>query len=304
MSTPAKNRLSARPPTCAELAVPSLVLGSLLRERREKLGLSLKAAATSVRVPEVAIADAETGHNRLEARELMALCDTYGIVDHAERVALLDLARKPEGPEWWSEYRDLIPNWFEGYLELEQAASVIRTYEVQLIPGLLQTEEYARAIIRLGIGGKVPPDEVERHVRLRLRRQQILTGLDAPHLWVILDEGALLRTVGDLRIMFDQIEHLIDACELPHVTIQVLPLDASEHPLPHRPIVMLRLPHPSLDDIVYVEHLTSAFYLNRPADIHNYRHTLNRLTIAAGPAKDTPKILRRILPRLSSGGPI
>lgn len=277
------------------LAVPLMVLGSLLAHRRENRGLSRGAAGAAIGTTEEAIAELEDGRSGLRMRDLVALCDLYQVDDHAERVTMLGLAAQPEGPAWWAEYRDLIPPWLDAFLGLEQAAGVIRGFEVQHVPGLLQTEGYARAVIGLGLGSAAPPEAVERRVRLRMRRQEILCRPGAPHAWLIIDEGVLCRPVGGSRVMFGQIEHLIDACAWPNVTIQVLPFDASDRVTPCGPVTLLRLHEDRLVDIAYLEDLLGGTFVSRRRDVDFYRHALNRLAVNAEPADRTAEVLRTYL---------
>jgi len=279
----------------AGLAVPLMVLGSLLAHRRENRGYSRAAAAAAVNAPESAIADLENGRNRLRMRDLVALCDLYEVEDHAERVTMLGLAAQPGGRAWWAEYREAIPPWLDAFLGLEQAAAVIRGFEIQHVPGLLQTAGYARAVIGLGLGDAAPPEAVDLRVRLRLRRQEILRRPDPPHAWMIIDESVLCRPVGGPRVMFAQIEHLIDLCARPNVTIQILRFDACRRVEPCGPVTLLRQHETRLVDIAYLEDLISGTFVSHRRDVDYYRHALNRLAVHAEPADRTPDILRRFL---------
>lgn len=193
---------------------------------------------------------------------------------------------------WRHAYGDLVPAWFAPYLRSEQAAAVIRAYEVQFVPGLLQAPGYARAVIELGHA-----EEIERRVELRMRRQEILRRAHPPALWVVIDEAALRRPIGGAAVMSAQLRHLIDACELPHVTIQVLPFRAAGH-AGGGPITLLRGAEAGMPDIVYLEHLVTALYPDRPADLDFYRDILNRLAVRADPPAATPGTLRAILREL------
>jgi len=195
--------------------------------------------------------------------------------------------------EWWYSYRDVIPSWFEPYLGMEQAASVIRTYENQFVPGLLQIPPYADAVIRSGRGA-ASDDEIDRLVELRMRRQNILRRRRPAHLWVILDEGTLRRPFGGRGTMRAQLQHLIDACDMPHVTIQVLPLSKGG-PAAEGAFTVLRLPDSDLPDVAYLEHLGAALYPDRPADLDYYRHWMNLLTTQANPATATQDFLHALL---------
>ena len=234
------------------------------------------------------------GRVGVKLRDVADLCTLYGVVDHAERTTLLELARQTNLPAWWQRYRDVLPSWFETYLGLEQDADVIRGYEVQFIPGLVQTADYARAVIELA-HRSAREEENERRLTVRMRRQQILHRTGPPHVWMVIDEAALRRPIGGRAAMFAQLEHLIDVCELPHVTVQVLPFSAGGHAAAGGPISVLRLPAPELPDVVYLEQLTTAVYPDRRSELEFYRHIMNRLAVQAEPAPRTPEILQQIL---------
>lgn len=210
----------------------------------------------------------------------------------------------PEGPgrqtntgRWWHAYGDLVPSWFEPYLGLEQSASVIRTYEVQFIPGLLQTPGYARAVIMLG-HGHAPVQEIERRLALRMRRQEILRRPRPPALWAVIDEAALRRPIGGTAVMRAQLQHLIEVCELRNVTIQLAPFRAGGHAAVGGPITLLRMSEPDVPDVVYLEQRTDAQYPDRSSEVDFYRDVLNRLVTQAEPPAATPGLLRDIIREL------
>lgn len=274
--------------------LPRMVLGEMLRRLREVQGISAVAAGEAIRASESKINRLELGRVGVKLRDVSDLCTLYGVVDHAERTTLLELARQTNLPAWWQRYRDVVPSWFETYLGLEQDAEVIRGYEVQFVPGLLQTADYARAVIGLA-HGSASAEQLERRLTVRLRRQQILHRTGPPRVWMVIDEAALRRPIGGRAAMFAQLEHLIDICELPHVTVQVLPFSVGGHAAAGGPISVLRLPPPDLPDVVYLEQLTTAVYPDRPSELEYYRHIMNRLAVQAAPAPATPEILRQIL---------
>jgi hypothetical protein len=275
--------------------VPRMVLGVLMRRLRETRNITRKEAGEAIRASDSKISRMELGRVGFKLRDVIDLCVLYQVTDQVERATLLGLARQANIPGWWSGYGEVIPGWFQAYLGLEQAASVIRCYEVQFVPGLLQTQDYALGVIRLG-HGDAPRPEVELRLELRMRRQQILFRHRPPHVWAIIDEAALRRPIGGSATMFHQLQHLIDVCDLPHVTVQVLPFDAGGHDAAGGPITLLRMPEPDLPDVVYLEQLTTALYPDRPDDVLYYRHIMNRLaTTRAAPATATSTILRRII---------
>jgi len=270
-----------------------LVLGKALRRLREESGVSREAACKTIRASESKISRLELGRTGFKPRDVADLCALYGVTDENERATLLEMAQVANSSEWWHSYRDVVPGWFEPYLGLEQAASVIRSYEPQFIPGLLQTPDYARAVIRSGHGAS-PEPEIERRVELRVRRQHILRRPQPPHLWVLIDEGALRRPVGGRATMSAQLRHMLDACELKHVTIQVVSFRRGVHAA-EGAFTVLRLPDPELPDVAYLEHLATAIYPDRPADLDYYRHWMNLLTTQAEAANASREIFRRLL---------
>lgn len=204
-------------------------------------------------------------------------------------------ARQADTDGWWRANRDLLPVWFEPYLGLEQSrAAVIRTYEVQFVPGLLQTPGYARAVIMLG-HGHAPAQEIERRLALRMRRQEILRRTRPPTLWAVIDEAALRRPIGGTAVMYAQLQHLLNSCEHRNVTIQVAPFRTGGHAAVGGPVTLLRMSEPDVPDVVYLEQLTGAQYPDRRGDIDFYRDVLNRLVTQAEPPAATPGLLRDIL---------
>ncbi|MCA1835887.1 MAG: helix-turn-helix domain-containing protein, partial [Actinobacteria bacterium] len=232
-----------------------IALGGYLRRLREARGITREAAGDVIRASSSKISRLELGRVASKERDVGDLLTLYGVTDSEERQTLLSLARQANTPGWWHEYGDVLPNWFETYLGLEQAASVIRAYEPQLVPGLLQTEDYARAIMRLR-HAHVSASEVERRVALRMARQTFLSRPDAPELWVALDEAALRRPLGDQKFQRAQLMHLIEMAERPNITLQIVPFEAGGPAAAGGPFTILRFSEPDLPDVVYLEHLT------------------------------------------------
>ncbi|MFI0485351.1 helix-turn-helix domain-containing protein [Actinomadura sp. 9N215] len=274
-------------------AVPRMVLGARLRRLREECLVSREEAGDAIRASHSKISRLELGRSGFKLRDVADLLTLYGVADEAERATLLALAGQANRPGWWQPYCDLIPDWAQGYLGLEQAVNVIRSYEVQFVQGLLQTEDYARAVIRLG--HPPTPDELGRRIELRMRRQRILTMPDPCKLWAIVDEAALRRPIGGSEVMRAQIQHLIDISERPNVTIQVLPFHVGGHPAAGGPFSVLRLPERDLLDVVYLEQLTNAQYLNKQAEVDFYRHVMNQLGTTAMESSASLDLLHRIL---------
>jgi transcriptional regulator with XRE-family HTH domain len=248
-----------------------MLLGAQLRRLREACGITREKAGYAIRGSESKISRMELGRVGFKERDVTDLLSLYGVTDTRQRTQLLALTQDANTPGWWHRYNDLLPGWFQPYLGLEAAASLIRTYEVQFVPGLLQTEEYARAVIRLG-HSRAGSEEIERRVRLRMARQQILARLDPPQLWAVVDEGALRRPIR----------------------LQVIPFDVGGHAAAGGAFTILRFAEADLPDVVYLEQLTSALYLEKREDIDQYAGALGRLYIDAAPPDQTATILDRI----------
>lgn len=275
-------------------AVPRLVLGERLRRLREAQYISRQEAGEALRISDAGIAQLERGGRAVHERDVNDLLSIYGITDSAEHATLQALAAQTAVPGWWHPYQDVVPEWFHPYLGLEQAADVIRSYEVQFVPGLLQTPAYARAVISLS-SPHLTESRLRRRVELRMLRQRILHCARPPHLWAVVDEAALRRPFGGVETMREQLEHLIAACELPHVTIHVMPFAAGGHAACGGPMTLLRLPERELPDVIYLEHLISASYPSEPEEVEHYRHVIDRLVTSAAPARVTRPFLREIL---------
>ncbi|MER6709912.1 helix-turn-helix transcriptional regulator [Streptomyces sp. NPDC000877] len=274
--------------------VPRLALGARLRGLRQERGISREDAGHVIRASSSKISRMEAGRHGFKLRDVADLLTLYGVTDEAERATLLALAEQANTPAWWRYYSDVVPTWMQTYLAAEQAASLIRCYQVQRVPGLLQTGDYARAAIRLA-HPDAGAEEIDRRVALRMTRQRILHRQPAAQLWAVLDEAALRRPVGGIRVMRAQLRHLIEMCRLPQVTVQILPFHAGGHAAEGGPVTILRLPGGQLPDVVYLEKLTTALYPDRPAEIERYWDAMNRLVVEAEPPDETPTILHRLL---------
>lgn len=274
-----------------------IVLGSQLRRLREANAISREAAGEAIRASHAKISRLELGRTGYKERDVADLLTLYNVTDEADRTDFLTLARQASAPGWWHQYSDVLPSWFETHLGLEEAASVIRTYENQFVPGLLQTPEYARAVTRLG-HPQAPAGEIERRVGLRIARQRLLSRPDAPKLWAVLDEASLRRPLGGPQVMRTQIEHLLKMSELPNLTLQIAPFSIGGVAAAGGPVTILRFREPDLPDVVYLEQLTSALYLDKREDVDNYLSVMDRLCAEADPPSATPAFLRRILEEL------
>jgi transcriptional regulator with XRE-family HTH domain len=274
--------------------VRRLLVGSMLRRLRTEKGITREEAADAIRASAWKIHRLENGQVGYKDRDLVDLLGLYGITDQQEIAALLELAREANSPGWWFRYGDVVPPWFRAYVDLEAAATLIRAYEGQLVPGLLQTADYARATIA-GMLLPQAPEEVERRVTLKLARQQILEDPDGPRLWAVVDEAALRRPVGGTQVMRGQLERLIDATRLANVVLQVLRLTVAVHPAMTGAFSILRFADQELPDVVYVEQLTNALYLDKLDDVNQYLQVMDNISTRAAPPDQTVDILQELL---------
>jgi len=192
----------------------------------------------------------------------------------------LTLACESRERGWWQQYGDAVPSWFAPYLGLEAAASLIRTFDLQFINGLFQTKEYARAVAVIGQRG-IPSSEIDRRVDVRIKRQELLTADRAPRVWSVIDEAALRRAVGGSDVMRGQLGHLAEMARLPNVTLQVVPFCIGGHDAAGGSFTVLRFAEPDVPDVVYIEQLTGAMYLEKRSDVDHYLDVSNRLGATA-----------------------
>jgi len=274
--------------------VRRMLVGAQLRRLRTEQGISREQAGEAIRASEWKIHRLENGQVGFKDRDIVDLLALYGVTDAGEVEELLAMARDANTPGWWHQYGDLLPQWFRAFVDLESAATLIRIYEGQLVPGLLQTEPYMRAVMR-GARLPEPSEATERRIALRLMRQRLLTRPDAPHLWAVVDEAALRRPVGGRQVIRAQLERLIEAAELPNVTLQVLPFGAGAHPAMVGAFSVLRFGDQELPDVVYVEHLTNALYLDRREDLDQYLHVMESICVRSAPPGKSAEILGKIL---------
>ena len=260
--------------------VPRMLVGIELRRYRDAAGITPDQAAYEIRASRSKISRMENGLVRFKERDITDLLTLYGITDEQIRGRLVTLARQASTPGWWSKYGDIMADWFESYLGLETAASVIRTFELQFVHGLFQTEDYARAVTLLGHTA-APADEIDRRVSLRLKRQDLLTSTNPPQVWSVLDEGALRRPVGGRQVMRAQLKHLAEVARMRHVSIQVVPFHRGGHAAAGGSFTVLRFSEPEVPDVVYIEQLTSALYLDKREDVDHYMEVMNHLSTEA-----------------------
>jgi transcriptional regulator with XRE-family HTH domain len=271
-----------------------ILLGAQLRRLREGKRISLEEAGNVIRASHSKVSRMETGRVGFKDRDIADLLTFYGVTDEKERDALRGLAARANAPGWWHDYSDVLPNWFEAYVGLEEAATQIRAYEVQFVPGLLQTGDYARAVTILG-HPSAPNREVDRRVGLRLARQVVLTRPEPPNIWVVLDEAALRRPLGGPNVMRTQLKHLVELSHRPNVTIQIVPFQAGGHAAAGGPYSILRFAEYDLPDVVYMEQLTSALYLDKPEIVDSYLMVMERLCIEAATPANSVKMLRAMI---------
>jgi transcriptional regulator with XRE-family HTH domain len=269
-----------------------ILLGTQLRRLRESRGISAQEAARTIRGSESKISRIELGRNAVREIDVLDLLTYYG-VGAVEREQLLSLADQANRPGWWHRYNDILPDWFQTYVGMEEAATSIRVYEPQFIPGLLQTQRYAAAILAVC---DIPVGETERHVILRKERQRRFTE-GRLKLWVIVEETALRRPMGNKEILRDQLRYLLSLSGKQNLTLQVIPASTGGHAVPNG-FTILRFAEPDLQDVAYLEHLTSALYFDKKADVDRYLLAMERLSIMSAAPSETPGILTAIISQL------
>ncbi|MEU1303888.1 helix-turn-helix transcriptional regulator [Streptomyces shenzhenensis] len=271
--------------------VGQVVLGKRLQELREAAGLGREQAARVLRVAPATVRRMETAEVALKIPYVQVLLTTYGVPEQ-EATAFVRLAEEANRPGWWQRFHDVLPDWFSMYVSLEGAARLIRTYEPHFVPGLLQTEGYARAVMEAGTVGRTGPDTIDRHVSLRMARQRLLDRDDPPHLWVIMDETVLLRPVGRPEVMREQLDKLLEYSARDRVTLQLAEFTDGPHPGTYAPFTLFRFAEPELPDMVFTEYLTGALYLDSRKEVSLHLEVLDHMTAHASSAQRTEKVLR------------
>ena len=273
-----------------------ILLGTQLRRLRESRGISAAVAARAIRGSESKISRIELGRNAVREVDVADLLNLYGITDRSEREQLLTLAAQANQQGWWHHYQDVLPAWFHSYLGLEQSAELIRSFDTQFVPGLLQTEEYSQAVIELGSYSRA---ETDRRVYLRKERQRRFWsgGLG---LWAIIDEVALRRPVGSSAVVRGQFEHLLDvAGRWPGLRIQVTPFRTGASYAAPGSFSILSFTAQDLPDVAYVEQLTSAMYLDKRVDVDRYAEAFDRIAASSTTPDQTPQFIRSLLADLA-----
>ncbi|GAA4615390.1 helix-turn-helix transcriptional regulator [Actinoallomurus liliacearum] len=269
------------------------IVGAQLRRLREAAGVSRKDAAEAINTTESRIGRLEQGRAGLDEDDVVALLKLYGIDDRGERDALLTVVREASRPGWLQAYNNAMPAWFRPYVDLEEAAQVIRTYEVQFIPGLLQTPDYARAVVRQGMSDPSSA-EIERRVELRMRRQRLLYQPHPPRLWAVIDEAALWRPIGSVEVTRAQLRALHEAARRENITVQVMPFRVGGHAGEAGAFTILRFPEPELPDIAYIEQLTGAMYLEKDDDMDHYTAAMERLCVQSASPDESMDLISKI----------
>ncbi|MFC8965858.1 helix-turn-helix transcriptional regulator [Streptomyces sp. NPDC057094] len=271
--------------------VGQVVLGRRLLDLRERAGLKREEAARILRVAPATVRRMEMAEVSLKIPYLQLLLKSYGVSDE-EAEAFVQLAEDANKPGWWQRFHDILPDWFSMHVSLEGAAALLRSYEPHFVPGLMQTEDYARGVMKAGAIGQTRPADIERHVALRMQRQDLLVREDAPRIWAVMDETALLRPIGGPEVMRAQIDKLLEVTELPNVTLQVMPFSNGPHPGTYGPFVLFRFAMPELPDMVYSEYLTGAVYLDARSEVATHLEVMDRMAAQAATAHRTKEILR------------
>ncbi|MEU3853886.1 helix-turn-helix transcriptional regulator [Streptomyces sp. NPDC029554] len=273
-----------------------MLVGVQLAGFREDAGLAQDQAARAVGFSAAKLSRIESGKGRRPPTEsdVRALLQLYGTDDY-EASVLLKLLQRAGEPGWWQRYdKRLMPEWFDRLVGLQEAAATIRTFEIQYVPGLLQTPAYTRAVVERGLPN-APAGEVERRVELRTHRARLLTRAEAPQLWAIIDESVLLRVLGSTDVMREQLAHLVEMAQRPNVTLQIVPLSVTNASAPAIPVTYLRFGGLDLPDVVYLEHIRSANFLEDRDETEEYRIALDRLADEALKPRDSMELLRQTM---------
>lgn len=280
--------------------VRRMLLGHELRKLREARAITREDAGERIRASASKISRMELGRVGFKQRDVEDLLKMYRVTDRKRVKELLELARESNKPGWWKQYGDALPKWFTRYVGFEEAADHIRIYECQFVPGLLQTEEYAREIIS---GGADADPLTEDRVEARLRRQRRLEEDPDVRMWIILDEAAVRRPIGGKdrgrEIMRGQLERLIQLCDYPNITLQIIPFEVGAHAAEAGSFTLLRYPEYELSDVLYLEQLTDGEIVDRRQVVEAYTKAMTRLSVAAATPDETRSLLKEMLDDLN-----
>jgi len=274
-------------------------LAAELRRRRDEAGMTIEEVAEHLEWSTAKISRIENARVSVLPRDVKFLLRTYGAEEGTDEwEALLVLARESRQKGWWHAYGDAIPEWFETYVGLEADATTLRTYESEVVPGLFQTEDYARTVYRT-VMIKAGNDQIEKEVAVRMARQERLTGADAPQIWSVINEAVIRRVVGGPEIMRPQLVKLAQVSEWPNVTLQVLPFSAGAHAGMDGAFMILGFPEPTDPEVVYVNYYTGTVYLEKPQESDQYGLMFNHLRAAALPVDQSRDLIDRVADELA-----
>ncbi|MEV5751270.1 helix-turn-helix transcriptional regulator [Actinoallomurus sp. NPDC052308] len=266
-----------------------------LRRLREQTGLTLDQAAERLGWSRATLGRMETAVRRIKPTELQRLLNVYN-VDGRRRGDIAELARGARERGWWHRYTDTLPAAYATYIALEAEARSLRCYDALVVHGLLQTEDYAREVIRAGLMQLAPDSEVERRVEVRLNRQALLTERDPPlELWCVIDENTLRRMIGGEGVMRAQYTRLVELAECPGITLQVLPHKVGAHPGVEGTFAILEFPERYMPDVGYIEALNGALYIEDGAQVHAYSLVFNHLVAEALGIGESAAFIRRLM---------
>ncbi|MFD9422371.1 MULTISPECIES: helix-turn-helix transcriptional regulator [unclassified Streptomyces] len=272
-------------------------LGQELRRLRELKGMTAEEVAERLLVSQSKISRLENGRRSISQRDVRDLCGVYEVEDHRIVDSLMQMAKDSRQQGWWHAFGD-IP--YSVYIGLETDAESLRVYEPQVIPGLLQTRAYAEALIN-GALPETPPADIEKRVNVRARRQDRVNAPEQPlRLWAVIDESALMRAVGGKQVMREQLEHLIEQSQLPHVTVQVLPFDMGAHPGINGQYAILEFPDAADSSVVYIEGVTSDLYLEKANDVQRYSVMYEHLRAQSLNVEQTRQFISEIAKRYTN----
>jgi transcriptional regulator with XRE-family HTH domain len=266
-------------------------LGSELRKLREDHSIKLEEVAERLGVAASTLSRIETGKAPTKSVYLTAMLEMYGVTDPAQRQVLVDMAREGHRKGWWSVYDDVLPTGFGIYVGLEAEAAGVRSFEGEVIHGLFQTPDYARAILR-EVQVKDSDEQIERLVDLRMKRQDSLERNPPLDVWLILDESVVRRTIGGDGVMRGQLARLVEASRKPNVTLQVLPFDSGSHAGLRGSFSILEFPERADSDVAYVESVAGIIYLEKEREVKHCAEAFDRLRAAAlSPGQSTDLIV-------------
>lgn len=270
-------------------------LGHTLKDLREAEDLLLADLASKVGWSESKLSRLENGKNVIKLIEIEKLLGKLK-ADDTTRRSVMDLAREARRPGWWHTYADSMPSWFETFVSMESEATTVREFEMRTLPGLVQTADYARAVLDVG-AQPLPRDEIEKQVELRMARQTRLRGDNPPQYWLVLDEGVLRRSIGGPDVMHRQLAALTEFAQLPHVTVQILPFSAGAHMALAGPFLIWEIP--DSPRVVHVDNLLSGIYYERRAETSPYALTWDHLIAKALDPDQTVSIIGQVASKLS-----